>query len=176
MKKLLYTLLIIVFLGAVLFGLNYFEIISLKAWGEKVLTSAPVLEEYYKTDQAFDNLFNSWENIREENIQLSAEVNRLNKELKSLKEIADERALAISNLQEELTKLSKDKLNHQEKVNKLVKIYSEMDPEEAARIVDSLDRELTLEILTNMKEDIVAEILVNLEPDKAAELTRQLQE
>jgi flagellar motility protein MotE (MotC chaperone) len=57
-------------------------------------------------------------------------------------------------------------------LERLVRIYRNMDPEEAAAIMDDLDMETTVMVLGTMSERAAAPILANLDPMRARALSR----
>lgn len=65
---------------------------------------------------------------------------------------------------------------NEEEYRRLAKIYSEMKPEEAVRIMDNLPDQEVVEILSFMKEREVADILSLMEPEQAADLLQKMVE
>jgi flagellar motility protein MotE (MotC chaperone) len=59
-----------------------------------------------------------------------------------------------------------------EDLERLVRIYRNMTPEEAAAIIDDLDMETTVMVLGTMPERVAAPILANLDPLRARALSR----
>jgi len=58
-------------------------------------------------------------------------------------------------------------------VNKLVDLYSNMKPKQAADILGSLNEELAVEVLAKMKKKSAAEIMNLLQPEKAKILSEK---
>jgi flagellar motility protein MotE (MotC chaperone) len=59
-----------------------------------------------------------------------------------------------------------------EDLERLVRIYRNMTPEEAAAIIEDLDIETTVMVLGSMPERVAAPILANLDPMRARALSR----
>ncbi len=174
MKKYLIIFLLIVIFGAGIYLLNTFEVISVRAWGEKAITSTPFLKEYVQTDTAYEDLFAKWQNLQENADRLSTENEELQKLLEERENTVVEQADRIDKLEAEMASLEEEKMSEAERLDKLVRIYSEMDPEEAADIFGALDRDLALTLLKNLKEDQTAAILTNLSSEEAAAFSSDL--
>lgn len=61
----------------------------------------------------------------------------------------------------------------EEKVNKLVEVYSNMKPKQAAEIIATLNEDLAVEVMGRMKKQNAAAILNLLEPQKAQVLSEK---
>ena len=66
-------------------------------------------------------------------------------------------------------KIEKD----EEKVDKLVAVYSNMKPQQAAKVMEKIDEELAIRVLAKMKKKSAAEVLNLLEPEKAKRLSEK---
>jgi len=66
--------------------------------------------------------------------------------------------------------------SREEKIFRLAKIYTAMEPEEASRIMEKLSDEEVVEILSVMKERNVAEILNAFPVERAAEIMKKMME
>lgn len=90
----------------------------------------------------------------------------------------------INRKMEELNKLQTDvnailqQYNEKEdrKVRRLVKIYENMKPKDAANIFEGMEIDILLEVVDGMKEDKAAKILSKLSAAKAKEITVRLAE
>ncbi|GHU00385.1 hypothetical protein FACS1894186_0780 [Alphaproteobacteria bacterium] len=60
------------------------------------------------------------------------------------------------------------------KIDSLVRIYSNMKPKDAARILGELDMDIQLSIFTNMKESKSAPIMAAMEQERARQLTQEM--
>jgi flagellar motility protein MotE (MotC chaperone) len=69
-----------------------------------------------------------------------------------------------------------DQLDDQEKkrINNLVKLYENMKPKEAAKILNDLELSVLLGVVQRMNVRRLAPVLAAMEPDKAREITRAL--
>jgi len=70
--------------------------------------------------------------------------------------------------------LAKKEMEANEKIDKLAKIYQNMDPAEVAPIIEELDNNTAVKILSKMRERQVAQVLENMNKDRAIELTRAM--
>ncbi|MCZ7584251.1 MAG: hypothetical protein M5R36_13445 [Deltaproteobacteria bacterium] len=61
-----------------------------------------------------------------------------------------------------------------EKIKKLVKIYSTMRPDEVTPLIMSLDEDTALRVLYQMKPKIQAEVLALMSPALAADLSKKI--
>lgn len=174
MKKYLYIFLILLILVSGIWLLNSFRVISLKTWGENIITKAPFLKEYVQTNHAYNELMQETVEIRKNYTAVVEERDISNKELQQSRNTIQKQAEIIDELDERVKELEADRYSEEERMKKLVKIYGEMAPEEVARIFSSLEDDLAIQILLNLKEDKAAEILTSLPTEKAADYSREL--
>lgn len=77
------------------------------------------------------------------------------------------KALVVSN--EKIEKERQERATAEKKrIAKLARLYTDMKPEEAAKIVDNLQDDVAVAILQRMEEGVSAKILAKLDPMKAA--------
>lgn len=98
-----------------------------------------------------------------ENI-LNASEKKINRKMEELSALKTE----VSNLLLEYNK----KENKQ--ILRLVKIYENMKPQDAASIFERMDDDILLEVVDNMKEAKAAKILAKLNSDRANQITSKL--
>lgn len=176
MKKYLIIFLLIVVMGVGVYLLETFDVISLKAWGEGVITNTPFLKEYVQTNDAFQDISLKTSRLEEENALLISGNKDMKEEIEKLTEQINQQNEEIKSLTEELANLKSEKISDQKKLDKLIKIYSEMEAKDAAKILSTLNEELAIKLLRNLKEDNTASILTNLSPEKAAEFSLALEQ
>jgi flagellar motility protein MotE (MotC chaperone) len=109
------------------------------------------LEEWSKSIALKENVLNATEK----------KINRKLEELRTLKEDVQ-------------TILKEYEQKENAKVAKLVKIYENMRPKDAARIFDDMDNALLIELLNRMKEVKAAPILAGMKTDKVSYITARL--
>ena len=63
-----------------------------------------------------------------------------------------------------------------QRINRLVSIYSNMKPKDAATIFNELDMTVLLDVMQTMKERKVAPIIAAMNAKRARQLTKQLAE
>lgn len=97
------------------------------------------------------------EELKRVEIEIQNQKAEIEKKLKDLESMRSE----ISNLLQERVK------NDSTKVDTLVQVYSNMKPQQAAKIFETLDEDLAIEILGRMKKKNAADIMNLLKPEKA---------
>ncbi|MDI3546973.1 MAG: hypothetical protein PWR10_625 [Halanaerobiales bacterium] len=174
MKKYLIIFLLLVIFAVGVWLLNIFGVISVRAWGEKVITSTPFLKDYVQTEEAFNQLLEKFKESENRLKEVSTKKEELQQSLAAARRQVDEYTKKVEKLEKELALLKKERLDEQERLDKLVKIYSKMKPEDAARIFSSLDEDMVLDLLINLKEEQAAAILSALPPEDAARYSNAL--
>lgn len=118
-----------------------------------------------------------YEALRNKRLELEKKERRLAR----LEEDLQKQKIEIEKQLKELTeirrnissKLDKRVTADQESVNKLVGVYSNMKPQNAAVIISQLDEELAVKVLGKMKKQNAAAILNYVEPKKAQTLSEK---
>src|SRR5690606_22357856 len=86
----------------------------------------------------------------------------------------DKRIRQLEEMRGQIGQVLKDRVElDQEKVGKLVDLYSNMRPKQAAEIIGSLNEDLAVEVLAKMKKKSAAEIMNLLPPEKAKVLSEK---
>ena len=102
------------------------------------------------------------------------QLNRLEEELHRQKGEIDGRLRQLEEMRTQIAEVLKDRVEtDRERVDRLVEVYSNMRPQQAAQIIASLNDDLAVEILGSMKRQNAAEILNVLDPEKAQSLTEK---
>ncbi len=120
-----------------------------------------LLENLAKRRKELDDWANSIS--MKENV-LNATEKKINSKMEELKKLQDE----VSSLLEQY------KAKEDEKNKRLVRIYENMKPQEAAKIFDQMDINILIDIMSGMKEDASAKIISKMETAKAKDLTIKL--
>ena len=102
-------------------------------------------------------------------------------ELEKLEEELQRQRVEIENKIKQLEKMRGDVANilkerisvDSSKVDKLVAFYSNMKPQQAAKIFEAIDEELAIEVLGRLKKKNAAEILNLIQPAKARRLSEK---
>ncbi len=120
-----------------------------------------LLKELSKRREKLDNT--------EHNIMIKEQV------LKATEHKVNQKIEELKALQIELEKLLKqhDQKEH-EKIISLVKIYENMKPKDAAKILNELEMPILLQVVTNMKEIKIAPIIASMDPTKAREISTEI--
>lgn len=114
-------------------------------------------------------------NERKKKLDLrETELNELEEELHKQKVEIEARIKKLEEIRAEISGALKDKVKtDNEKVGKLVDLYSNMKPKQAADVLSSLNEDLAVEILGRMKKKNAAEIMNLLKADKAQTLSEK---
>lgn len=142
---------------------------------EKVEVKADAKSEVksdVKPDEA-DYMFK----LAERKKQLDQREEELNKYAAEIARQKEEIEAKLKNLEETRTKIStalEDKIKTDDaKVDTLVQMYSNMKPQQAAKVFETLDEDLVIEILSRMKKKNAADILNLVKAEKAQVLAER---
>lgn len=102
------------------------------------------------------------------------ELAQLEEELQRQKVELDKRIAQLEEMRGQIAQVLKDRVEvDQEKVNKLVDLYSNMKPKQAADVIGTINEDLAVEVLAKMKKKNAAEIMNLLSPAKAKTLSEK---
>ncbi len=112
-------------------------------------------------------------NERKQQLDLrEQELNVLEEELHKQKAELESRIKELNGVRDQIAGLLKTRVDmDQERVDRLVELYSSMKPKQASEILGSLNEDLAVEILGKMKKKNAAEIMNLLAPAKAQALS-----
>lgn len=182
-KSLISTILLIILnIGLIiggLFLLDYMGIIE----SEKVFSKVPGFGE--------ESTKIAWTKLEEEELQKVRD--SIEEELKALKKKETELEVREGDIikREKELKLWEEKLAEEErlfeestaqykdeeaKLNKIAQYYQNMNPREAALILEKLDDLTVIDILKRMKDETVAITLMKMDPKRAGEISRKMSE
>jgi len=130
-----------------------------------------------------DQSLEEWElKLREREKELDQKENELKKmevQLLPLKEEVESRMGELNDLQNSLAAEAKklaarEKTLQDEKITHLVKLYSSMEAQKAAAILDKLELDIVVRILGNMRGKSAGEIMAMMTPDRGAIISERL--
>ncbi len=102
------------------------------------------------------------------------ELSELEEELQKQKVELDKRIVQLEDMRNQIAQILKDRVDiDQEKVAKLVDLYSNMKPKQAADVIGTINEDLAVEVLAKMKKKNAAEIMNLLPADKARTLSEK---
>jgi flagellar motility protein MotE (MotC chaperone) len=102
------------------------------------------------------------------------ELSELEEELQKQKVELDKRIVQLEEMRNQIAQVLKDRVEvDQEKVTKLVDLYSNMKPKQAADVIGSINEDLAVEVLAKMKKKSAAEIMNLLPQEKARVLSEK---
>ncbi len=126
---------------------------------------------------AVEEDFSHFEKLKQRKEELDArekELTELEEELQKQKVELDKRIVQLEEMRGQIGKTLKDRVEvDQEKVNKLVDLYSNMKSKQAADVIGTINEELAVEVLSKMKKKNAAEIMNLLAPEKARVLSEK---
>ncbi len=95
--------------------------------------------------------------------------------LKSLQKDIEEKLSRLEEINKNIEAFKKEQERLQsEKIDTLVKIYTNMKPKDASKLLEKLDDELVVDIVSRMTTEQAAKIISSMEPKRAAQITEKL--
>ena len=132
-------------------------------------SDAPDIKEWTPEELSF---FNKLNDRKIELDQRESELSRLEEELQRQKAELDGKIKQLESMRVEISKTLKTRVaTDQVKVDKLVDVYSNMKPQQAAKVIENLDEDLAVEVLDKLKKKNAAEILNVMDSKKARRLS-----
>jgi flagellar motility protein MotE (MotC chaperone) len=149
------------------------------AEGEKAAATAgeAAPDKGHEPKAAVPEDLSHFEKLKQRKLELDMrekELTELEEELQKQKVELDKRIVQLEEMRGQIAQVLKDRVEmDQEKVNKLVDLYSNMKPKQAADVIGSINEDLAVEILAKMKKKSAAEIMNLLPPEKARMLSEK---
>lgn len=85
----------------------------------------------------------------------------------------DKKSKPVKLTKEEVEKLTQQRQAEEKKrVSKLARLYNEMKPEEAAKIMENMESDIVIAIFQRMDESQVSQIMANFDTGKAASISK----
>ena len=104
-----------------------------------------------------------------------AELDRRERNLRNLEEELDAKLDELRALQAEVDEMLKEAdVVRDEKIAHLVDVYSNMEPPQAAQVLETLNEDIAVKVLAGMRGREAGDILTNVNPQKAARLSEML--
>ncbi len=143
------------------------------AAGELKLAEAnPDLKQWTSEEMSF------FKRLNDRKLELDrreAELAKLEEELQKQRVGIEEKIKQLEKTRAEISATLKGRVEQdQEKVAKLVDVYSNMKPQSASKVIESLNEDLAVTILDKMKKKNAAEILNTMSAPKAKKLSEML--
>lgn len=121
--------------------------------------------------------FNFIKDFQERKKQLDLreeELKKLEAEILVQRESIDKKLEEVESIRKQISQQLEDRVKADEqKVDTLVQVYSQMKPQQAAKVFETIDEDLAVQILTKMKRKSAADILNLLKPDRAQALSEK---
>lgn len=84
-----------------------------------------------------------------------------------------EKSKPVKLTQKEIDKLTQQRqADEKKRVSKLARLYNEMKPADAAKILETMDNDIVIAIFQRMDESQVSQILTEFDPDRAATISK----
>lgn len=131
--------------------------------------------EITDTTEIEKNLLESLSKRRKELQAWSESISMKENILNATEKKIDRKMAELEKLKKEVSTLLDDYNNiENKKIQRLVKIYENMKPQNAADIFSKMELKILLEVLSKMKEANAAKILAKMDPEKANSITESL--
>lgn len=102
------------------------------------------------------------------------ELKKLEAEMMVQKESVDKKLEEVENIRKQISQQLEERVKADEqKIDTLVQVYSQMKPQQAAKVFETIDEDLAVEVLTKMKKKSAADILNLLKADRAQSLSEK---
>jgi len=102
------------------------------------------------------------------------ELKKLEAEIKIQKEELEKKALELDQTRRQISSVLQERIQvDDKKVESLVQVYTNMKPQQAAKIFEDMDEDLAVEIIGRMKKKNAAEIMNLMKPEKAKYYTEK---
>ena len=102
------------------------------------------------------------------------ELNRLDAELQTQKVELEKRMQSLDKTRKEISTVLEERVQTDDKkVDTLVQMYSNMKPQQAAKVFEEMDEDLAVEIIGRMKKKNAAEIMNLMKPERAKLFTEK---
>ena len=103
------------------------------------------------------------------------QLERERKQLTALKQEIEAKLVRLSEIQDSIQgKLDEHKTILDNKIKRLIKIYTTMAPKKAATLIEKLNIELTMELFSQMKVEQVGQLLPHMPAEKATKISEHL--
>ena len=120
------------------------------------------------------NIYKALKDKRRELEKKERRLAQLEEELQKQKEEIERQLKEMQEMRQNIsTKLDRKVAADQASIDKLVGVYANMKPKNAALVLSKLDEELAVKVLGQMKKQSAAEILNHVEPKKAQDLSEK---
>ncbi|MCR5175906.1 MAG: magnesium transporter MgtE [Anaerovibrio sp.] len=160
LKILIMLIVLIILVIAGFFIGIYFKLIDSNDINEKYeLYNMPIIGEYFVKPAG------------QESSSVDEAVSKTEPKAEDKKKSKNSKPVVLS--KEEIEKQTKERQAAERKrVSKLARLYNEMKPEDAAKILEGMDDDIVISILQRMDESQVSQVLTKFDTDRAANITK----
>lgn len=140
---------------------------SKQAVNSESVKTPPHAEEKKKPASEADYLFKLSERKKELD-QREEALNKFAEDLAKQKEDIESKLKNLESVRSKISLVLQERIKADEtKIETLVQVYSNMKPQQAAKVFEVLDEDLVIEILSKMKKKNAADIMNMIKPEKA---------
>lgn len=159
------------FVFAIMLGLIIMTIAGVNVFdkAQQIGSNIPVISSVIPKDEA---------SLEEQQLELKAElenktalVNQLEGDIASKEKTIENLNSKIAELTTQLSEKDDQKKNREEVLQKLSTSFKEMEPDEAARIMENLDQNVAISVLEKLPDKERGLIFAEMNPEQAANLT-----
>lgn len=138
---------------------------------KEAVKAEPTKKEWSKDD--IDHFVKLNERKRELDLR-EEELNRLEAELGAQKQELEGKLRKLEETRGQISTVLEERVKvDEQKVDTLVQMYSNMKPQNAAKVFETIDEDLAVEVLGKMKKKNAADIMNLLKPEKAQVLSEK---
>jgi len=163
-----------IFLAYIIFSMAG---IDATGWVKDKVSNVPVVSSLVTTEEDKD--------LQKQNEKLQLTIEEKDSEVEQLTADVDNLEGVIDQLEKDVLKLKKsadneevdpqdEENNEKDLLKQTSQTFKDMDPEQAAHIIQRLKEESALSVLDNLSNKVRGKILEEMDPEKAAELTQSL--
>ena len=156
-------LLVVLVIGGVFLGI-YLQILDGDEMNKKLgLYDMPIIGQYFVRPTPEDG----------STVPDSAAEKAKQEQAQAKKAADDKKSKPVKLTKEKIEKLTQQRQAEEKKrVSKLARLYNEMKPEDAAKIMENMESDIVIAIFQRMDESQVSQIMANFDTGKAASISK----
>lgn len=177
-RKIIFVLLLLIVLGLGVFTALYFSgLLGVKEFADNNFRGIPVVGKYFEKTEDDGEHLPTIEELKQKEGQLK----ELEAELKEERTIfeaekadweLEESRINSGEADDTYSQTAETTTSYEQNYKLLAKLYAEMKPKEAQKVIAKLDDNLIVQIFNFMKPEAVAPILGVMDPEQAARITK----
>lgn len=173
-KALIFLLIFFILLAAVAFILNLLGIVPIAEIATDLLERIPFITTIQELREENELLQLKLEVLEYELEEVMEKYRDLERQKEYVDLEQDERVQEITRLEGMVRELERALTFREERLDSLIGIYREMDPEDVASILVNLDDPIIIQVLTSLRASDAADILTYIPSERAATISRDI--